>query len=520
MDASDNQVETTGATNSSVFNEMTSKISFVILVNISSAILGYIAIMLANRFIGTYDFGVVVFGLSFGGLFFFISDLGFSTAHIKRISEGQNEASVISAFVIIKLILTGIMIAIAFSSIFIWEALGGGYADPNMKKVIFIIMTYYILASLGQIFSSTYNARRDAIRQQSMPLAEVLFRCLAVIVVSVYGFGIIGLSVTWLVAGIAFIGMGIALYRGPVIRFLPWQEFINIAKSYMKFALPLSVFLACAAGSQYLDKILIQIFFDSNQVAFFFGSQRLLVIFLAIASAISIMLFPLLSEMRIKKPLNEVSIIASKAIYFVLLITIPIAFFAFALAEPILGIFINSDYVVAANAFRILTITYIFSGFIAPCTSFLLGVGNSKLVARLGILFALIIIFLDFLFIPPKGSTPFSFGLGIEGAAFSLLIAYVIFSIATIMSIRKRTVFSISKSIIPMIIIAMISSASVKIIYTEFGAERFYHVLVYFGIDIAMFISLVLLLRVVPLKDITRILGVFRPKNFFKSLRS
>lgn len=74
----------------------------------------------------------------------------------------------------------------------------------------------------------------------------------------------------------------------------------------------LSVFLGFAAGSTYFDKILIQYYFDSNEGALFFGSQRSLMILTAVASAVSMMLFPFLSERNSHMPIKETSHIATR----------------------------------------------------------------------------------------------------------------------------------------------------------------------------------------------------------------
>jgi len=59
--------------------------------------------------------------MGFVGLFNFIADLGFSSAHVKRISEGKDLGECIGTFATIKILLTVIMVALVIGGIAIWK---------------------------------------------------------------------------------------------------------------------------------------------------------------------------------------------------------------------------------------------------------------------------------------------------------------------------------------------------------------------------------------------------------------
>jgi len=502
------------------FDEIASKISFIFLMNLAAGILGYIIIFVANRFIGSEEYGTVIFAWSFAGVFSFLADLGFSQAHIKRLSEGQDEGTFLPVFAIIKLILISIMTASVFIALWLWESFGGGYERSQIKDIIYIILSYYVLTNVGSIFVHTYSARRDAIRNQLCPLFEVFSRSMAVLIVAVFALGVIGLATTWLVAGAAYLVVAISLFRGPSLKFPSQRTFIEISKSYMKFALPLSISIIVVGASLYLDKILIQLFLSSEDVAFFFVPQRFMIIIISMGSAISLMLLPLLSEINSKKDRKYASRTAASSLFYVSLIVFPIAFFFFAFSRPILSIFVSTDFVVAENVFRILIIAYIIGVLSKPAISLLLGIDQSKIVAKITIIYALLIIGLDLILIPSKGALPFSIGLGIDGAAISLLISYSFLIVGAIWEVRRFVEFTIpTRSILLIAFISAVSSAIAMYFYSVFGATRFYEVLGYFGIDALIFVVLIILTRVLTVNELKRLISIFLPRKFFGVLK-
>ena len=64
------------------------------------------AMFVVARIVGPNVLGTVAFGLAFVSMFLFVSDLGLSSAHMKLISEGQDEAKCIGTFGRLKIILT------------------------------------------------------------------------------------------------------------------------------------------------------------------------------------------------------------------------------------------------------------------------------------------------------------------------------------------------------------------------------------------------------------------------------
>lgn len=506
--------------NNRLLGEMTSKVSFSFIVNVLGALLGYVIIALANKLIGVEEYGEVIFALSFAGFFSFLTDLGFSKAHIKHISSGHDEASAISVFAIIKFVLTGIFAFSVILSLSIWEMVGGGYESQETISIIYIVLTYFIFTNLGSIFSFTYSARRDVLRYHSSPFAEITSRVLATIIVVLYSLGALGLAYTWMIAGIGYVSAAIIVYKGPKFAWPDRNTFFSIFRKYRKFALPLALSLSIVIISQYFDKILIKLFFTSTEVALFFAPQRLLSLFLAIATSINLMLFPLLSEIHARSNSDIAGRFATRSLFYISLVVLPLATFAFAFAAPLLEIYIKPEYLEATTLFRILIIANVLTIIAGSGTNLLLGIGKSVVAAKLGIAVGLSILALDLVLIPPSGSLPISIGMGINGAAISLLIAGMIRIVGTITFVYRLTSFRIPGRLLSILAVSILSSAIPYYLLSVFSAVRFYDVILYFALNIVLYMAFIRLFNVVSREEFHRLVSIFSPRAFIGFLKS
>jgi len=83
--------------------------------------------------------GVIGFAMSFLAIFNIIGDLGFSRAHVKRVSERQDLGTCIGTFAAIKFSLIGCMVGVILTSIFIWKNFfGGNFSDATTESVIYV----------------------------------------------------------------------------------------------------------------------------------------------------------------------------------------------------------------------------------------------------------------------------------------------------------------------------------------------------------------------------------------------
>jgi len=115
--------------------------SLLVLINsVVGAVLGFISLYFVAHYMGETVLGIIGFSLSFIGLFSFITNLGYDSAHVKRVSEGKDLGTCLGTYFSIKLVLIAIMSASAFIGILVWRFFFSGGADPDKESVLFLIL--------------------------------------------------------------------------------------------------------------------------------------------------------------------------------------------------------------------------------------------------------------------------------------------------------------------------------------------------------------------------------------------
>lgn len=90
-----------------------------------SAALAYVGLYFITRYLETDVYGTVTAAMALVATFNAVADLGFSSAHVKRISEGADPDQCISTFAFIKIVLTALMVLVTVVSIFVWTTVLG-----------------------------------------------------------------------------------------------------------------------------------------------------------------------------------------------------------------------------------------------------------------------------------------------------------------------------------------------------------------------------------------------------------
>jgi O-antigen/teichoic acid export membrane protein len=109
------------------------------------AILGSVSLLAIARFMGPHGLGMVGFGLGMVGTFSFIADLGFSAAHVKRVSEGKPLARCMGLFIWIKLVLAIALVVTVVGAMLVWKyILGRGLESVEHEYMVYIMLIYYV----------------------------------------------------------------------------------------------------------------------------------------------------------------------------------------------------------------------------------------------------------------------------------------------------------------------------------------------------------------------------------------
>lgn len=508
-----------------------------------SRFIGWVGLIVLARMWGSYApdaLGIIGYTLSFLAMFNIIADLGFSRAHVKRISEGNDLGSCIGTFIFIKLVLIVTMLIVLFSTLFFWTNIFGQQISNSTSITIIMVFTlYYVFFNLSQIASVTFEGTQEIAKRQLIMLFESVKTPL-MILVAFAGVGVAGrvprvqwpefleplqifitkhalgsLSMTYAFAMIASFLIGIWLLRKYPIK-KPSKEYL---KSYFVFAMPMMMFSVIGVVSLNVDKLMIGHFWSETEVGYYFSIQQILQLIVVLYFAVGTVLFPSISKYHSDKDVDKINKTTLLSERYISMIMIPPIVVMIVLSNPVISTFLSSAFLPAASVLVTLTIyTFIFS-LNRPYFALLNGMNKPGITTKIGLVICLVNIPLNFLFIPEKGVLS-SIGInGPTGAALATVISVMIGFIGVRIAARKLSGISLLQSHTVRHIIAglVMGLALYYIVYkTNLFPNVYLYILVFLAmIGLAIYIGVLFLLKEFNKQDFYFFIDCIHPKKMF-----
>ncbi|MFQ5918823.1 MAG: oligosaccharide flippase family protein [Thermoplasmata archaeon] len=402
------------------------KSALVFFAGLASAFLGYLGILAIARLTPNAEeiLGFVGFGIGLVGSFFVLTGLGIPAAHVKRVSEGEPLAESIGAFVIIRGVQVLLAVVATLVAVQVWTSvLGRGFETPLHLQLVYLMIPYYVFLSLAGIGTTTFLARMEPARSQSLDIVNTVVRVAGMLVVALVGLGAIALAWAYVAAAVAMAAMALLLLRTyPIAR--PRRR---LTRSYLRFASPLALPALLAGLSINIDKALIQLFWGVSEVGYYFTVQQILRILTLLTSAVSLMLFPALSKHHARNELDRVRLKSRQSERYLSMILAPIVAFMFLYAEGVIHVLLSDAFLPAANILRIFVVATFVIALIVPRRAILTGMDRSDLAGIAALGGAVVTLGLYPLLIPTSiFGVPLA-GLGPEGAAAAVLVGSSVF---------------------------------------------------------------------------------------------
>lgn len=484
--------------------------SFVVLVaKIVASIVGLVGLIYTSRLLGPEINGQVSWALALITTFNSISDFGFAAAHIKRVSEGKDLNDCISTYAATKLLLTVGMVVCTFAYILIWKALDPTAVTESDLQVLSLIVLYCVFYNISSIFWITYEGRMEAVKTQLISLAEPLSRTPLMIFVSLGGYGAYELALTYVVGGIVMSVVGIFLFSRENFH---WKK-PTMFRSYLVYALPISLIAVFGTISWNLDKLVIEAFGSTTDVAFFSQPQTLLGVLGFVGGAVVALTFPAFSRMHSKGDLDGIRTVTHQSERYISMIALPITVVIVLFPSETVVTFLGELYLPAAEPLRILTIgTYI--GLLSSAYSPQIGGTNRPDITAKLVAFNLILnVALLFVFVPSSFAGLQMLGLGVAGAAMVSVIISFTFLIMVRVIVFQLTQTKSNPRILLHILAGLLSGAILFLIFQFYPIEHWYDLMFYGLLEIPIFVGLMVLFRELTKYDIQYFLEVLNPKD-------
>jgi len=377
-----------------------------------------------------WEYGIVGFAYGFVALFSILGDLGFGAAHVKRISEGKDEGKCIGTFATTKVILTGILASATILSIVLWRfVFGRGFETPVHEQAVYILLFYFVLASLSQVFITTFSAKKEIAKGQIPYFIYTIIRVFITIIIAYFGFGVLALAYTYLLGEIFQFGVAYYFFRTYTVK----KPTLDYLKNYSKFAFPMAIASAAYIVILNVDKVFIQLFWGAQQVGEYFAVFNLSRFILNFSSALVVLLLPTISELHAKNNMDDIRKLTLTSERYLSMITFPIVILLVVLAQPVIHILLSDKYLPALIILQILPFFVLFEVLSQPYQSQLQGMNMPHIVRNRILLMMIVSIFLNLILVPTDiKSLGLKFaGLGATGSALAMVTAYFVGFITT-----------------------------------------------------------------------------------------
>jgi O-antigen/teichoic acid export membrane protein len=501
--------------------------------------------------------GIIGFALSFITLFNAITDLGFSQAHIKRVSEGKDLGTCIGTFAVIKIILICFMLSLLFGTYFASKYFfNEGFTDATTESVFFIMIVYTIFQLLKSIPINTYIGRGEIAKKQIAEMLETIVKTPLLIIVAlagVTGFMVAGevynvtplvkwpeflrplqkfiadhavgsLAMTYVFGMMVTLVVGLWLFRKYPLKKPNWLLF----KNYFHFALPVAFSSIISIISTNVDKVMIGFFWTSVEVGYYFTVQRITGLITILAMAVGTVLFPTISKYHASKNYEDIKIAVRSAERYISMVLIPPIVVVILFASRIIEIVLDTAFLPAAPVLITLLLWIFIHGISLPYGNLVLGINKPKTQAFIGVLLCLTNIILNYLIIPENGilsnikigSYIISIN-GPTGAATATVISTFIYFFGTRYAAKKYTGIKLLQShTIRHIFAGIAMGGALYFLKSYIVFFRWYHLITFSLFGLAIYIAVLFLLREFKKDDFHFFIDLFHPKKMMGYVKS
>jgi O-antigen/teichoic acid export membrane protein len=531
------------------------KSALIVAVNILSAFIGWIGLVVIARLWGGFApiaVGVIGFGMAFVGMFNVIAGLGFSAAHVKRISEGKDLGECIGTFATIKILLTVIMVALVIGGIAIWKyVLHNEFFDATKESVIYIFLLYYIFTNLAFIALQTFEGTREIAKMEFSRAFEALVRVPLMILVAFAGVtGIATIApelgidvicpVTWpaflspiqtfiAAHAIGALAMCYAIGIGAVFIVATWllrrypikRYNKELAKNYLVFALPVMLLSITSIIAANVDKVMLGYFWSFKEVGYYFSVQRITLLILAIPTAVGTVLFPTISEYHAREDLKGIKEVTHSAERYISMVAIPLITFVIIFPKPIINIVLSSAFFPAASTLAMLTVYVFIFSLTWPYISLITGINRPDIAAKIGVGICVANIGLNYLFIPEWGLlSPLGIS-GPVGAATATAMSQLVGFVGLRMAARRLTGIKLMQTNTPRHIVAgVVMGIGLYYLNSLVPLVRWYHLIGFALVAVAVYVCVLFIIREFKKRDLKFFLDLAQPAGMLEYIKS
>jgi O-antigen/teichoic acid export membrane protein len=483
----------------------------IVISTIVAAVLSFVGLLAMTNYLGKDVYGNIVWVLATLSTLNIVSDLGFQSAHIKRVSEGQDEDDCVSTYLVIKLCLTAFMVVFVFVALFVWNDITNTTLSPDVWNLVILFVLYYVMYDMANVVITTYNARMETTKSQVIALTDPLIRVPLIIFVSVNHMKTLDLAYAYVFAALGVLLVSVFLLKRGSFR---WKR-PTLFRSYLKFALPLSLISIAGAVTGNLDKILIGYFDNPGNVAYYSSSQTILATVGVIGTAVSTIAFPSFSYLHSKGDIKEIRRVTYAAERYISMIGLPIITLVVLFPTELCVTVFGAQFAPAGDAMRFLGITLAFTLLNQVYSSQILGVNRPDIYSKIVLGTFLLNVVMLLVFIPNELFGIPLLGLSYTGAAIASAITAMALFITVRLIVKRLTGTGTERRILKHLIAAAVAGGVIVLLNSVHHLSGIFNLVLFFVVTFATFFGMLILLKEFTKSDVSQILDIINPAKMF-----
>jgi len=482
----------------------------IFLMSILSSLLGYILRLVLARSLVPDEYGLIYAVMAFFGIFTLFQYLGLGTASVKYIAEFRAKKRMGDVKRVIKTTFS-IWLGVSFLIGLFILPFAGWFAENYFHEAaslrLIVIFAFVIMFSpLEAIFKTLFQGFQESLYFSLINIVK-MGTVLGVTILLLYlGVGVESLFWAYLFAYLPLIVLfSVLFFRRvfPGITKIKAPYKWSITRKLFAFGLPVILTTVAGTAFTYTDTIVITLFRSLDEVGLYnvgMPTARVLWLF---SNALIVVLFPLVSELWTKKRKKALSEGLAMLYKYASILIIPTSMIMVVFPKIILKLLFGDVYGPASGVLRIISFGTIVFSLANINNSVLAGIGKPKTVSKIMLSAAIFNLVANLFFVP---------SMGIEGAALSTLLSFIIVLVFSLIQVRRHIPFSLSGMLFLKIVLAsslftvaigLLKGLIILNPWLEIGLSVFVGGSIY---SVAIF-----LLRIVSIDEIRSLLSRIKP---------
>ena len=478
--------------------------------------LGFIGLFLMTRYFTGSTYGQIAYTISLVGIFFSLSDLGFATAHIKRINEGKDLGDCISSYLTVKLLLVGATISIILGALWVWMGLMQRPLSDTSLELVAVFILYFVVYNIAAVATSTFDAFQKTAKTQVALIFEMLVR------VPLIFFFAIPLGTTYALAWCYALG-GITVLI--VSMSLLSHEHIHLKRptlirSYSVFAMPLAISVIVGIIIANIDKVALGFFWNPVEVANYAASQSIVNMVLVFGTALSTLLLPTFSRLHERGQSDTMRELVRLGERYLSFILTPIVCVMLVFPVMIATVLLSDKYSEAAGVVQVLSLVILVYGLSGVYSAHLVAANRAKDMVWLSFVqLAMLGLFL-ILFVPTAFYGNPMLGLRAVGTALAFLIAALITTFLLRVLVWRLIGLGFNRRMGFHLLAALVTVMALFGMGLVYTPTRWYDIILSWLVASAVFYSILFAFKELERKDIRYFAKVLSPREMLRYLRS